>query len=66
MKTLPSIAQTIARVSFNSHDAMLRGERLAVGEPDQDWQNEQTIYTFADGSELTVENMFWTSTEAAR
>ena len=66
METSPSIAQTIARVSFNSHDAMLRGERLVVGEPDQDWQNEQTRYTFTDGSMLTVEGMFWTSTKATR
>ena len=66
METSPSIAQTIARVSFNAHDAMLRGERLAIGGPYQDWVDEQTRYTFADGSILAVDGMFWTSTKATR
>ncbi len=46
-------AHEILHIARNSTDGMTRAEAVAV-ETNQDWANEATAYTFADGSVLVA------------
>lgn len=55
---MKTTAEQIATHAINSSSAMDMAAELAV-DTDQNWDNEMTIYTFADDSVLVVCGMEW-------
>lgn len=47
----PTAAQQIAARFADYDDATNEADRIAM-RTDQDWENETTVFTFADGSQL--------------
>lgn len=56
---MQSIAHQIAATSADATAAMIRADKICAG--DQNWQEGSTTWTFADGSQLHVQEMDFTA-----